>query len=208
MTKLGFLTASYLASLNASSSSKNAVNKKNLRKSIQQSFKKLASSTPLSSERDCMIKFMQCVKSKLYKYDQERFRCALGVSCNSCKKEIKFCLARYYLMPFPKFWWFWKNYYIKHVLFFNINSTKTETKRNEKFNWKDHKWQLLQECSWGMMNLLDCTKCKKWILTSNAKSLPEMNFWELFYVWPKFVAYAQKSEPQKFVLVRLWQIAF
>ena len=46
------------------------------------------------------------------------------------------------------------------MFFFNINSTKTETKRNEKFNWKDYKRQSLQECS---LNLLDCTKCKKWI---------------------------------------------
>ena len=45
------------------------------------------------------------------------------------KSEIKFCLARHYLMPFPKFWWFWKNYYIKHVLFFNIISTKTEERK-------------------------------------------------------------------------------
>ena len=68
-----FLPATFLAKLNGKSG------KKTLRKSIQQNFKKYTGT--LSAERDVMIKFCDVVKTKLYKFDQERFRCALGVSC-------------------------------------------------------------------------------------------------------------------------------
>ena len=48
---------------------------KALRKLIQQYFKKVASLT----EVECMFKFFDLLRSH-YKFDQERFICALGVS--------------------------------------------------------------------------------------------------------------------------------
>ena len=54
---------------------------KTLRKSIQQSFKKFSS----FEERECMLRFFDVLKS-LYRFDQERFRCALGVSLKSIKR--------------------------------------------------------------------------------------------------------------------------
>ena len=45
-----------------------------LRKLIQQHFKKYASLQDL----DCMFKFFEILKS-VYRFDQERYRCALGV---------------------------------------------------------------------------------------------------------------------------------
>ena len=48
---------------------------KALRKLIQQHFKKYAGLT----ERECMCKFFEILKS-IYRFDQERFKCALGVS--------------------------------------------------------------------------------------------------------------------------------
>jgi focal adhesion kinase 1 len=46
---------------------------KTIRKMIQQYFKKFSNLT----DRDCMFKFLEVLKS-VYRYDQERFRCALG----------------------------------------------------------------------------------------------------------------------------------
>ena len=51
------------------------VKSKSIRKLIQQHFKKFSN----FSERDCMFKFMDLLKS-VYRFDQERYRCALGVS--------------------------------------------------------------------------------------------------------------------------------
>ena len=48
---------------------------KAIRKMIQQHFKKYAN----YQERECMFKFFEILKT-IYKFDQERFRCALGVS--------------------------------------------------------------------------------------------------------------------------------
>ena len=47
---------------------------KAIRKLIQQHFKKYAN----YQERECMFKFFEILKT-IYKFDQERFRCALGV---------------------------------------------------------------------------------------------------------------------------------
>ena len=45
-----------------------------LRKAIQASFKKYGQLT----DRECCFKFLEILKS-VYRFDQERFRCALGV---------------------------------------------------------------------------------------------------------------------------------
>ena len=45
-----------------------------LRKAIQASFKKYG----LLTDRECCFKFLEILKS-VYRFDQERFRCALGV---------------------------------------------------------------------------------------------------------------------------------
>ena len=50
-----------------------SVKAKTIRKLIQQHFKKYSNYT----ERDCMFKFLDLLKS-LYRYDQERFRCTTG----------------------------------------------------------------------------------------------------------------------------------
>ncbi len=49
------------------------VKPKSIRKLIQQHFKKFST----YSERDCIFKFLDLLKS-VYKYDQERFRCSTG----------------------------------------------------------------------------------------------------------------------------------
>ena len=49
------------------------VKSKNIRKLIQQHFKKFST----FSERDCMFKFLDLLKT-VYKFDQERFRCSVG----------------------------------------------------------------------------------------------------------------------------------
>lgn len=49
------------------------VKPKSIRKHIQQHFKKFSA----FSERDCMFKFLDLLKS-IYKYEQERFRCTTG----------------------------------------------------------------------------------------------------------------------------------
>lgn len=49
------------------------VKAKSIRKLIQQYFKKFSN----YSERDCMFKFLELLKS-IYKYDTERFRCSTG----------------------------------------------------------------------------------------------------------------------------------
>lgn len=48
---------------------------KNLRKMIQQQYKKL-SQTP---EKECVLQFLNLVWS-FYKYDKEQFKCSIGVS--------------------------------------------------------------------------------------------------------------------------------
>lgn len=48
---------------------------KSIRKLIQSSFKKYAG----LSDTDCMIQFLELVKS-VFRYEQEKFQCALGVS--------------------------------------------------------------------------------------------------------------------------------
>ena len=48
---------------------------KALRKLIQTGFKRCAN----FGERECMVRFFDVLK-QVYRYDQERFRCALGVS--------------------------------------------------------------------------------------------------------------------------------
>jgi focal adhesion kinase 1 len=48
---------------------------KSIRKMIQHQFKRVAG----LGERDCMMKFFDGLKS-IYRFDLERFRCALGVS--------------------------------------------------------------------------------------------------------------------------------
>lgn len=52
-----------------------SVKPKLLRKLIQQHFKKVAA----LSEVDCMFKFLELLRA-YYRFDQERFRCSLGVS--------------------------------------------------------------------------------------------------------------------------------
>ena len=49
-----------------------------LRKAIQAAFKKYGQLT----DRECCFKFLEILKS-VYRFDQERFRCALGVSAFS-----------------------------------------------------------------------------------------------------------------------------
>ena len=53
----------------------NSMKPKALRKLIQQHFKKVAS----LSELDCMFRFFEILRHH-YRFDQERFICALGVS--------------------------------------------------------------------------------------------------------------------------------
>ena len=53
----------------------NTTKPKPLRKLIQQNFKKYA----VLGDLECMFKFFEILKS-VYRFDQERYRCALGVS--------------------------------------------------------------------------------------------------------------------------------
>ena len=66
---------------------KNVINNnkpKNLRKLIQTHFKKFA----VMEELDCIFKFFEILKS-VYRFDQERYRCALGVRFfNSCRNGV------------------------------------------------------------------------------------------------------------------------
>ena len=57
----------------------NTTKPKLLRKLIQQHFKKYA----VLGDLDCCFKFFEILKS-VYRFDQERYRCALGVR-NECK---------------------------------------------------------------------------------------------------------------------------
>ena len=56
----------------------NTTKPKLLRKLIQQHFKKYA----VLGDLECMFKFFEILKS-VYRFDQERYRCALGVGFNS-----------------------------------------------------------------------------------------------------------------------------
>ena len=56
----------------------NTTKPKLLRKLIQQHFKKYA----VLGDLECMFKFFEILKS-VYRFDQERYRCALGVRFNS-----------------------------------------------------------------------------------------------------------------------------
>ena len=58
-----------------------------LRKSIQAGFKKYSQLT----DRECCFKFLEILKS-VYRFDQERFRCALGVSYNETIKPKRFSI--------------------------------------------------------------------------------------------------------------------
>ena len=69
---------------------------KSLRKLIQQHFKKYA----VLGYLECMFKFFEILKS-VYRFDQERYRCALGVS--------KFFYLSIILIIFSGFWVF-KNF--------------------------------------------------------------------------------------------------
>lgn len=74
---------------------KNVINTnkpKPLRKLIQQHFKKYA----VLGDLECMFKFFEILKS-VYRFDQERYRCALGVSWK-INGHHKF------LSPINKFW--------------------------------------------------------------------------------------------------------
>ena len=53
----------------------NTTKPKPLRKLIQQHFKKYA----VLTDTECIFKFFEILKS-VYRFDQERYRCALGVS--------------------------------------------------------------------------------------------------------------------------------
>lgn len=48
---------------------------KNLRKMIQQQYKKVSQ----MSEKECVLQFLNIVWS-FYKYDEEQFKCSIGVS--------------------------------------------------------------------------------------------------------------------------------
>lgn len=61
----------------------NGMKPKALRKLIQQHFKKVAA----LSELECMFKFFDLLRAH-YRFDQERFICALGVSDNVCKSSV------------------------------------------------------------------------------------------------------------------------
>lgn len=52
-----------------------SIKPKNLRKMIQQQYKKILQ-TP---EKECVIQFLNLVWS-FYKYDEEQFKCSIGVS--------------------------------------------------------------------------------------------------------------------------------
>jgi focal adhesion kinase 1 len=67
---------------------------KNLRKMIQSNFKKFVN----LSDKDCMIQFLEVVKSVI-RFDQERFRCALGVSKKN-RFFIKTKIHHIYLLTF------------------------------------------------------------------------------------------------------------
>ena len=69
----------------------NTTKPKPLRKLIQQNFKKYA----VLGDLECMFKFFEILKS-VYRFDQERYRCALGVSLqlflqDSMRPEILIC---------------------------------------------------------------------------------------------------------------------
>lgn len=74
-----------------------AANKpKTIRKLIQHHFKKHSG----LSERECMFKFFELLKT-VYRFDQERFRCSLGVrtifKCpNLTDSSIRLCLTSIY----------------------------------------------------------------------------------------------------------------
>ena len=57
---------------------------KTIRKMIQQHFKKFSN----LSDFECRFKFLEILKS-VYRYDQERFRCALGVSWDDDVRPLK-----------------------------------------------------------------------------------------------------------------------
>lgn len=70
----------------------NGVKAKTLRKLIQQHFKKVAALTEL----ECMFKFFELLQSH-YRFDQERFICALGVSQKLEKSKL---LEKYWFSLF------------------------------------------------------------------------------------------------------------
>ncbi|XP_076476488.1 focal adhesion kinase 1 isoform X2 [Bombus vancouverensis nearcticus] len=61
----------------------NGMKPKALRKLIQQHFKKVAA----LSELECMFKFFDLLRAH-YRFDQERFICALGVSLSNCRSSV------------------------------------------------------------------------------------------------------------------------
>ena len=75
---------------------KNVINNtkpKLLRKLIQQHFKKYA----VLQDLDCMFKFFEILKS-VYRFDQERYRCALGVGfhvifCITSRSNLVFLIS-------------------------------------------------------------------------------------------------------------------